>query len=140
PETEEYRFYPISDSYKELMEYMHKLYDEELIEQNLFSIEHHQYLANASAGKYGSIVWYSPLQTMGEEVGGKYVSMPALEGPHGDKAWVSLMNAAVNPGAFAITSSNEYPAATMRWIDYFYGDEGSKMFFMGIEGETYEED
>src|SRR5699024_2678468 len=29
-------------------------------------------------------------------------------------------------------------AATVRWIDYFYGDEGIKLYLMGIEGETYE--
>src|SRR5699024_9556360 len=42
-------------------------------------------------------------------------------------------------GAFVITNENEYPASTVRWIDYFYGDEGMKLFFMGVEGETYEE-
>src|SRR5699024_10133283 len=31
------------------------------------------------------------------------------------------------------------PEATMRWIDYFYGEEGSKLMFMGVEGETFEE-
>src|SRR5699024_3581911 len=56
PDTEEYRFYPTSDAYKELMEYMHKLYSEELIEQNIFSIQSDQYLANASEGKYGSVI------------------------------------------------------------------------------------
>src|SRR5699024_2487913 len=30
------------------------------------------------------------------------------------------------------------PAATMRWMDYFYSDEGTKFFYMGIEDETYE--
>ncbi|MEX3623306.1 hypothetical protein [Viridibacillus arvi] len=28
----------------------------------------------------------------------------------------------------------------VRWMDYFYSEEGSKMFFMGFEGVTYEED
>src|SRR5699024_11819812 len=41
-------------------------------------------------------------------------------------------------GNFVITKENDYPAATMRWADYFYGDEGSQMFFMGIEGDTFE--
>lgn len=140
PETDDYRFYPIADEYKELLEFMHKLYDEGLIEKNVFSIDHHQYLANSSDGKYGSIVWYSPTQTMGEEVGSQYVGMPALEGPYGDKEWVTVMDPVLGPGAFAITSENDYPAATMRWIDYFYGDEGKELFFMGIEGETYELD
>src|SRR5699024_5992443 len=28
---------------------------------------------------------------------------------------------------------------TVRWIDYFYSDEGSRMMYMGLEGETYQE-
>src|SRR5690625_7552886 len=42
-------------------------------------------------------------------------------------------------GNILSTSENENPEATLRWIDYFWSDEGSKMFFMGIEGVTYEE-
>src|SRR5699024_4788258 len=30
------------------------------------------------------------------------------------------------------------PEATVRWIDYFYGEEGQELFFMGIEGKTFE--
>jgi len=140
PDTGDYRFYPIADEYKDLMEYMHKLYEEGLIEKNIFSIEHTQYLANATDGKYGSVVWYSPRMIMGEEHGNEYVGMPALEGPYGDKLWTVKTDTVLIPGAFAITKENKYPAATLRWADYFYGDEGLKMYFMGIEGETYEED
>src|SRR5699024_12855461 len=44
PDSEEVRFYPIDDDYKELLEYMHKLYDEGLIAQNIFSIEKDQFV------------------------------------------------------------------------------------------------
>lgn len=138
PGSEEYRFYPISNEYKELLEYLNKLYSEELIEKNIFSIEHDQYLANMTEGKYGSLVWYSPIHTMSEEIASKYEGMPALEGPHGDKMWTQISDAVMNPGAFAITSANENVAETVRWIDYFYGEEGIQFYFMGIESETYE--
>ena len=26
----------------------------------------------------------------------------------------------------------------MRWVDHFYGDEGSRLWYMGVEDETYE--
>lgn len=138
PETEEMRFYPVSEQYKELLEYLHKLYDEELIEQNVYSIEHHQFLANLSEGKYGSVVWFAPEEVAGKEKGKDYVGMPVLEGPNGEKTLTQLGVPVLNPGAFVITSANEYPAATVRWIDHFYGQEGMELFFMGIEGETYE--
>ncbi|NGP43836.1 extracellular solute-binding protein [Bacillaceae bacterium SIJ1] len=140
PDSGDYRFYPISEQYKELLVYMNKLFSEGLIEKNIFTIDHHQYVANYTEGKYGSVVWYSPTKVTGEEVGSQYVGMPALEGPFGDKQWTTLSDPVLIPGAFAITSENKHPAATMRWIDYFYGEEGLEFFFMGIEGETYEED
>jgi len=139
PETGDMRFYPISDEYKEMIEYVHKLYSEELIEQNIFSIEDEQYNATGSDGLYGSTNWHSPVGTFGQEHGASYIGMPALEGPDGYQMYTSINHRAVGIGNFAITLENEHPAATMRWIDHFYGDEGSKLLYMGIEGETYEE-
>ena len=133
PETKDYRFYPASDQYKELLEYLNKLYDEGLIEQNIFSIDPAQYAANASEGRYGSFVWYGVPNKEDN-----YVGMPALEGPHGDKMFTDLKSSVENAGAFIITNKNENPEATVRWIDHFYGEEGMKLFFMGVEGETYE--
>lgn len=137
PDADEVRFYPVSDGYKELLEYIHKLYDEELIEQNIFSIEQDQFLANAANGIYASSVFWTPADLFGE-AGADYVGGLALEGPHGDKKFAFTSYPAYNIGKFAMTSTNEHPEATMRWIDYFYGDEGSLLMFMGIEGETYE--
>lgn len=140
PETDEYRFYPASEGYKELLEYVHKLYDEGLIAENIFSQEHDQFLAYGAEGRYGSTVWYSPTLVMGEEVGSRYTGMPTLEGPHGDKLNINLGSMIKNLGAFVITKDNPYPEATVRWVDHFYGDEGIKFFFMGIEGDTFEVD
>ncbi|PAV31153.1 ABC transporter substrate-binding protein [Virgibacillus profundi] len=137
-ETGEMRFFPITDGYKQLLEYMNKLYSEGLIAQNIFSIESGQYHANASEGIYGSTNWYAPEVIFGEEAGSVLEGMPALEGPEGEKGFTTLYSAALNKGSFIITSENKNPEATVRWIDHFYGDEGQKLFFMGLEGETYE--
>lgn len=131
------RFYPITDRNKEMLQYLNKLYSEGLIEQNIFSIDQSQYLANAAEGIYGSTFFWSPEDLFGE-AGKEYVGAMPLEGPHGDRDFVSVNHPAYNIGKFAITSANEHPEATVRWIDYFYGDEGSRLAFMGIEGETYE--
>lgn len=139
PDTEDIRFYPTTDEYKKLLTYMHRLYSEKLIEQNIFSIEQGQYLANASEGKYGSTSWYSPEEIFGKEAGEVLTGMPTLEGPDGHKEFTTLNSLAFGIGAFVITNENENPAATVRWIDHFYGDEGMKLFFMGVEGETFEE-
>jgi len=138
PETDELRYFPISDQYKEMLEYIHKLYDEELIAQNVYSIDDDQYRSNVLEGEYGATHWWAPEASMGEEAGEIYDGMPVLEGPHGDRYFATLYSLAANPGAFAITKDNKYPEATVKWIDYFYGEDGILLYFMGIEGETFE--
>ncbi|NGP43838.1 extracellular solute-binding protein [Bacillaceae bacterium SIJ1] len=138
PETGEVRFYPVSEEYKEMLEYVHKLYDERLIEQNIFSIDHYQFMTNLGEGMYGSVVWFAPEEVASKEKGKNYVGMPTLEGPDGDKLLTKVGDPVLNAGAFVITNANEHPASTVRWIDYFYGQEGMKLFFMGVEGKTFE--
>lgn len=140
PETGDARFFPVSDEYKEMLEYIHKLYEEELIVENIFSIEHDQFIANLGEGSYGSTVWFAPEEVASKDEGGKYVGMPVLEGPHGDKVLTQVGDPVQSVGAFVITNENDYPASTVRWIDYFYGEEGMELFFMGVEGETFEFD
>src|SRR5690625_6748171 len=50
---------------------------------------------------------------------------------------MALRTPLVNTGVFAITQENKHPEATMRWIDYFYSDEGAIFMHYGIEGEDF---
>jgi putative aldouronate transport system substrate-binding protein len=140
PDDESLRFYPIADEYRQAMEYIHKLYSEELIEQNIYTIDSATYLANASEGLYGVTEYYSPDMLFGEEIGNKYIPGNALQGPDGTRAYNNVNNPILQPGAFVITNANEHPEATIRWIDHFYGEEGQELFFMGVEDETFEVD
>src|SRR5690625_2753778 len=63
----------------------------------------------------------------------------ALPISNGDKLFTSVLSPVNSLGHFSITNVNENPEATLRWLDYFWSDEGAKMFFMGLERETYEE-
>ena len=137
PERNQLRFYPISDDYKEMLEYVKKLYDEGLIEKNIFTLEHDRFYANGAEGVYGSVYNHSPEELFSGDIGKNYTGGNALEGPHGEKAFSGIGFPSSITG-FVITSANEHPAATVRWMDYFYSDEGARMFFMGFEGETYE--
>ncbi|MBO0991961.1 extracellular solute-binding protein [Bacillus sp. SD088] len=139
PETNEPRFFPISEGYKEMLEYMHKLYSEGLIQENIFTIDTNQSFADGADGLYGSTVIASPNGIYGEE-GKNFVGMNALEGPHGDRQVTRIGSTLNSIGGFVVTSSNEHIPETLRWMDYFYSDEGARLYFMGVEGETYEVD
>lgn len=138
-ESGEVRFYATTDEYRELLEYVNVLYTEGLIDQNIFTIEWGQFLANASDSNYGSMVFYDPVDLFGEETGNQFDSLSALEGPDGHQSFVKLAPMVNTIGNFLVTEVNENPEAAVRWMDHFYSDEGSKFYYMGVEGETYEE-
>lgn len=137
PESEgDLRFFPTSDRYKELLQFLNKLYDEELLNNDLYTVESEQVRARGADGLFGSVVITDPTQ-YGDTT---YIGAKNLEGPHGDAVYGNVKDAVVAPGGFAITDNNPNPAATIRWLDYFYSDEGTKLYFMGKEGMTYEEE
>jgi len=135
PDHDQLRFFPISDKYKEMLQYIHKLYSEKLIEQSIYSIEWNQYLANDAERLYGSTVYWTTPDTFGPD---RSVVTPPLAGPHGDRIYRSAFSAIAKIGNFAITNKNQHPAETIRWADYFYSDEGARFQYMGIEGVTFE--
>nr|WP_251047299.1 ABC transporter substrate-binding protein [Oceanobacillus sp. ISL-74] len=134
----EVRNFAITDEYKQMLEYINKLYEEGLIDQSIFTIEWGQFLANASDNLYGSMIFYDPIELFGEDIGAQYNSVAALEGPEGHQTYNKLSSSVWDPANLVITSENENPAATVRWMDHFYSDEGAELYYMGVESETFE--
>ncbi|MBB4823390.1 putative aldouronate transport system substrate-binding protein [Sporosarcina luteola] len=137
PGTEEFRFVPSTDEYKEMLAYLHKLYSEGLMNQDVFTTTPQEFTAESAKGNYGALNSIDPAELL--KIDG-YVGLPVLEGPHGERAYNTVSNGLGNMGMFVLTDKAKNPEAMVRWMDYFYGDEGNKMFFMGFEGVTYEED
>ncbi|WP_036720093.1 extracellular solute-binding protein [Paenibacillus harenae] len=136
PQSDKLRFVPTDPKYKEMLEYIHKLYKEGLINQDIFTVQNNEFYAKGSEGIYGSSIITS-METLMKLT--NYIGAPALEGPHGDRVFSFIGSSLASPGAFVITDKNKHPAETVRWIDYFYGDEGNLKFFMGWKDDTYEE-
>lgn len=138
PDSDELRFIPVTDAYKEMLEYIHMLFDEGLIQQNIYSIGWEQYMADGAEGKYGVTLFWDPAHTFADgDDQYEYVGGSALKGPHGDQIYSSITSSLSDPGSFVITKDNPDPAASIRWIDYFYSDEGARLIYMGIEDETF---
>jgi putative aldouronate transport system substrate-binding protein len=129
------RFYPTDSRYRELLAYLNKLYREGLIDPEIFTTGRAQLISKETDGLAGSLFISNTAQT-GEYMD-DYVGMPALTGPHGDHLYSAVVPLTQIQGTFAITNRNKYPEATMRWVDYFYSEQGSKFFRMGVEGVTY---
>ncbi|OUS77268.1 hypothetical protein B1748_08995 [Paenibacillus sp. MY03] len=137
PQSESLRFYPVSERYREMLTYIHRLYGEKLINQNLFSINGNQYYTDAANGLYGSTVYYDPTTVFTGVAKEAFTAGLPLKGPHGDQNKV-ISHVIRAQSGFVITSKNKHPEATMRWADYFYSEEGMKLLSMGVENESFQ--
>jgi len=138
PETRDIRFYPISEGYKEMLVFINKLYSEGLIQENIYTIDANQSYSMGAEGLYGSTVISSP-ETIYGKVGENFTGMGPLEGPAGNDYYASTSPLA-HMGGFVVTNANKNIPATLRWMDYFYSEDGAKLFFLGVENETFEVD
>jgi putative aldouronate transport system substrate-binding protein len=136
PKTEKLRFQPTSEEYKQLLTYVNKLYTEGLIDKEVFSTDSEKFNVVAQEGIMGVLPDIDPKVWLNLD---GYVGTPVIEGPNGDRINTAIGSPLGNVGMFVLTDKNKNPEATVRWIDHFYSDEGTKMFFMGFEGVTYTE-
>ncbi|AJY75631.1 extracellular solute-binding protein [Paenibacillus beijingensis] len=136
PASNELRFYRLDPKFKEVLEYVSKLYQEGLIDPETFTQKSDAFLAKAGKQTVGATINPSPVTQFNGE---NYIGLGALRGPHGDQMYSHIKVPMVWPGAFVITDKNKNPEATLRWIDSFYGDEGATFYFMGQKGVTYDE-
>lgn len=139
PTTDELRFMPFSQEYKEMLQYINKLYSEGLLDEEIFTMNLELILSKNESEQLGSFSFTntaSAANSNEEDFRGLEV---ALEGPHGDQMWAAARGHIAGKGGYIITETNEHPEVSVRWIDYFYSNEGAKLVYMGIEGISYHE-
>ncbi|MCV4232747.1 extracellular solute-binding protein [Virgibacillus sp. LDC1] len=137
PASGKVRFIPTDPRYKELLQFVNKLYKDGLLEQDIMSVKSTEVDAKGVEGLLGVVDNVDPVAIYNQE---GYVGLPVLKGPHGDQMFSATGSPLGNIGMFVLTDKAKNPAALIRWMDYFYSDEGIRMFFMGWEDETYKED
>ncbi|MEC0126501.1 extracellular solute-binding protein [Paenibacillus pabuli] len=137
PQTDKVRFIPTDPHYKELLQFVNKLYKDGLLEQDIVSVKSTEVDAKGMEGLIGVVDNVDPVAIYNQQ---GYVGMPVLKGPHGDQTYNAYGSPLGNIGMFVLTDKAQNPEAMIRWMDYFYSDEGIKTFFMGWKDETYKED
>ncbi|MCD9020267.1 extracellular solute-binding protein [Cohnella silvisoli] len=136
PATGKVRFIPTDKKYKEMLQFMNKLYTENLIDHNVYAVDYAKYIAEGTKGVYGAMWGVDPATTIKKD---SYIGSPALEGPDGDRMYTAIAAPQLWTGGLVLTDRAKNPEALVRWIDHFYGEEGGKMFFMGFKDVTYKE-
>ncbi len=122
------------DAFKEYLMYMNELYSEKLLWQDYYSNDRPLWRSNLSNAIYGAM--YMPYSDVFFNVEDQFIGYDPLIGPYGDQLW-SDANTGVDKGTFAISNTCENPEVAIRWVDYFFSEEGSIFFSYGNEGETY---
>ena len=65
-----------------------------------------------------------------------YSGYEPLIGPTGEKFWADGKSG-VETGTFALSNTCSNPEAAIRWVDYFFSEEGGLFFAFGEEGTHY---
>ncbi|CDN42240.1 ABC transporter, solute-binding protein [Paenibacillus sp. P22] len=130
------RFVAAAPEYKKLLEYVHGLYADGLIEKDIASVKAEEIDAKGTAGLLGVVDNVDPVAIYNDN---GYVGLPVLKGPDGERMYTYLGAPLGGIAQFVLTDKAKNPEAMIRWMDYFYGDEGIKNFFMGWKDDTYKE-
>ncbi|MBP3961958.1 extracellular solute-binding protein [Paenibacillus lignilyticus] len=136
PATGKLRFVATDPNYKELLQYVNKLYKDGLLEKDIVSVQSEEIDAKGTGGLLAVIDNVDPVAIYNQQ---GYVGLPVLKGPHGDQTYTYIGSPLGNIGMFVLTDKAKNQEAMMRWMDYFYSEEGIKLFFMGWKDQTYKE-
>lgn len=122
-----------SENMKESWKFLHTLYSEGLLEQDLFTRSAPEFFARLANDQYGVSLLLPT--TDSSQFGVLLPTFNIIDGV--DTIWNWKVSPLLGVACFSITKSNPYPQATARWIDYLYGQEGATLVRMGVEGDTY---
>ena len=138
PETGKPRIWAQSPRFRECLEYLHDLYENGLIYQELFTNGADKVSAQSSKeelGVYISTATYAITpQFMDDYAGVQFL----LEGPYGDQIMSDIRSNLHSVNNFCLTDKCENIELALRWVDYFYSEEGSRFFLLGVQDQDWE--
>ncbi len=135
-EGDKVTFSPIDERYKRGLKYLHKLYQEQLLDSEVFTQTKQQHVAKGSSGRLGMYYAASPMNVVDTKYHFDYLSMLPMSEEKGGKK-IARGSSETLRGAFAITKKNQYPAESIRWVDELYSEEGGIMATAGVKDVDY---
>jgi putative aldouronate transport system substrate-binding protein len=123
--------------FKNYLEFMNKLYKEELLDNEVFSQSWDQKGAKGKANRVGLFANWAPGDFLGMPNDTTNPMMQPVTGKGADKPVIAI-SPGQSVGQFAITNVNKNPEASMRWVDYSYSKEGNEFLSILDEGDIWE--
>jgi putative aldouronate transport system substrate-binding protein len=139
PDSSAVRYFPATEGYRELLTYLNGLHGKGLLQPDVFSSDVAAFTANGTEGLLAACAVQAPAGYFGAE-GENYIALkPLVKEAGADPAWHAVRSELASIGNFVMTDRAEHPIEIARWMDSWYGEDGAKLFFLGIEGESYQE-
>lgn len=136
-------FVPQTEEYKAYLRYAKDLYDSNLMNQNLYEITDGDVSNFGQQNMVGCSEGVAAYLLAGDELADQYVSVPPLTSDYspivnGEKQRVHVGFSKFDPSALIITANTPYKREIARLIDFFYSEEGVRLFTTGKEGVDWE--
>ncbi|MDD3335308.1 MAG: extracellular solute-binding protein [Eubacteriales bacterium] len=128
------RYYPTAQGYREWVEWAHSLYEGGLLNQEYLDFKTTTCASYLNSDVCGAYAYTNSLASADMVPDFAYLD-GAMTGPNGDQFWRGV-NSIGTTGHFIITTECEHPEVALRWVDYFFSDEGAAFFYYGDVGET----
>ncbi|MDY3367042.1 extracellular solute-binding protein [Zhenhengia yiwuensis] len=113
-------FVGTDEGYKDYIKWTRDLYTNNLIDAEIFTQDHNQYMAKRGSDYVGAYLTHGPADGTATE----WIAIEPLKGPEGHQLW-SQFEHGIDKNRAIISATNQYPEATMRYIDSFFEVENS---------------
>ncbi len=137
-ETGKVRIFAQDEKYRKFLETMHKFYAEGLIYQEIYTEGTKNESILAAEERLGVILDTTlnavPTNVMQDWTGLKM----QISGPDGYNMASEIRSYLHTEGNFVITDACKNVELALEWVDYFYSEEGSLFYNVGIEGVHWE--
>lgn len=134
--------------WKEGLEYLASMYDEELIYTGSFTQDMEQYkklgenpgepILGAAASSVPS--FFVSVDDLSDDTRfSDYEAVPPLKGPDGNQVTLYEPNPVTRPAEFIITNKAEHPDVALRWADAMYEESITKRSVIGRKGIEWDD-
>ncbi|MDD6041493.1 MAG: extracellular solute-binding protein [Clostridia bacterium] len=140
PKTGELRVFALSDDFRTYLEYMKKMYSEGLIYPEIFTEGDKQASVFAASDRLTCLFNTVAPGAPADKLADWYTVNWSLKGPDGYAFHTQCRGAVHSTGNFMITTDcpEEKIGLALRWVDYFYTEEGSQLALVGVKDQDWE--
>ena len=137
-------FGPSEPQYRDYLAYIQRLYGEGLIDREVLTRTGNPRTELFSDDRAGAIHdWFASTANLNDTLGGEIAGFELrhFSPPVGtvDEPYTRIQMSTVrNDGAWAISTTNPDPVAAIRFFDFIYSDEGTRLMNFGVAGVHHE--